>query len=48
MKSKKHTRFDLLKIKAAGQKVVWIKVYDYRTASFAEQVGMHMILAGDY
>ena len=47
MSAKKHTRFDLLKMKAAGRKAVWITAYDYWTASFAEQAGMDMILVGD-
>lgn len=47
MVSKKHTRFDLQKMKEAGQAVVWITAYDYWTAKFAEQAGMDMILVGD-
>ena len=47
MSDKKLTRFDLLKMKAAGQKAVWITVYDYWTAYFAEQAGMDMLLVGD-
>lgn len=47
MASKKHTRFDLQKMKEARQTAVWITAYDYWTASFAEQAGMDMILVGD-
>lgn len=47
MASKKHTRFDLQKMKDAGQTVVWITAYDYWTATFAEQAGMDMLLVGD-
>lgn len=47
MASKKHTRFDLQKMKEAGQTAVWITAYDYWTANFAEQAGMDMILVGD-
>jgi 3-methyl-2-oxobutanoate hydroxymethyltransferase len=44
---KKLTRFDLQKMKDAGQKAVWVTSYDYWTAQFAEQAGMDMILVGD-
>jgi 3-methyl-2-oxobutanoate hydroxymethyltransferase len=47
MANKKLTRFDLQKMKAAGQPAVWITAYDYWTAQFAEQAGMDMILVGD-
>ncbi|MGD2270355.1 MAG: 3-methyl-2-oxobutanoate hydroxymethyltransferase [Desulfobacterales bacterium] len=47
MASKKLTRFDLQKMKDAGQTVVWITSYDYWTATFAEQADMDMILVGD-
>jgi 3-methyl-2-oxobutanoate hydroxymethyltransferase len=47
MKKKKLSRLDLLKMKQAGQKVIWITAYDYWTASFAEQAGMDMLLVGD-
>jgi 3-methyl-2-oxobutanoate hydroxymethyltransferase len=47
MAKKKLTRFDLLKMKEAGQSAVWITAYDYWTAQFAEQAGMDMILVGD-
>jgi len=44
---KKLTRFDLQKMKADGQKVVWITAYDYWTAQFAEKADTDMILVGD-
>jgi 3-methyl-2-oxobutanoate hydroxymethyltransferase len=47
MANKKLTRFDLQKMKDAGQTAVWITAYDYWTANFAEQAGMDMILVGD-
>ena len=47
MTTTKHTRFDLQRMKDAGQKAVWITAYDYWTAHFAEQAGMDMILVGD-
>ena len=47
MKEKKLSRLDLLKMKKAGQKVIWITAYDFWTASFAEQAGMDMLLVGD-
>jgi 3-methyl-2-oxobutanoate hydroxymethyltransferase len=47
MKPKKHTRFNLQKMKTDGRNAVWITAYDYWTASFAEQAGMDMILVGD-
>ena len=47
MAKKKLTRFDLQKMKEAGQTAVWITAYDYWTAQFAEQAGMDMILVGD-
>lgn len=47
MASKKHSRFDLQKMKEAGQTAVWITAYDYWTANFAQQAGMDMILVGD-
>lgn len=47
MSKKKLSRFDLQKMKTAGQTAVWITAYDYWTAHFAEQAGMDMILVGD-
>lgn len=44
---KKLTRFDLQKMKSAGEKAVWITAYDFPTARFAEQAGMDMLLVGD-
>ena len=45
--AKKHTRFDLQKLKDDRKAAVWITAYDYWTASFAEEAGMDMILVGD-
>ena len=45
--AKKHTRFDLQKLKDERKAAVWITAYDYWTASFAEEAGMDMILVGD-
>lgn len=44
---KKLSRFDLLKMKAAGEKVAWITAYDFSTAQIAERAGMDMLLVGD-
>jgi 3-methyl-2-oxobutanoate hydroxymethyltransferase len=44
---KKLTRLDIQKMKASGEKAVWVTSYDYWTAQFAEQAGMDMILVGD-
>jgi 3-methyl-2-oxobutanoate hydroxymethyltransferase len=44
---KRLTRFDLQKMKESGKKAVWITVYDYWTAQFAEKAGMDMIPVGD-
>ncbi len=44
---KKLTRFDLQKMKTAGEKAVWVTAYDYPTAQFAEKAGMDMLLVGD-
>ena len=44
---KRLTRFDLQKMKESGKKAVWITLYDYWTAQFAEKPGMDMILVGD-
>ncbi|MDJ0783211.1 MAG: 3-methyl-2-oxobutanoate hydroxymethyltransferase [Desulfosarcinaceae bacterium] len=44
---KKLTRFDLQRMKTAGEKAVWITAYDYPTAQFAEKAGMDMLLVGD-
>lgn len=44
---KKLTRFDLQKMKSAGEKVVWVTAYDFPMARFAEQAGMDMLLVGD-
>jgi 3-methyl-2-oxobutanoate hydroxymethyltransferase len=34
-------------MKESGKKAVWITLYDYWTAQFAEKPGMDMILVGD-
>jgi len=47
MANKKLTRWDLQKMKDAGEKAVWITAYDYWNASFAQEAGMDMILVGD-
>ena len=39
--------FDFYKMKAAGEKVVYITSYDFPTAQFAEAAGVDMILVGD-
>ena len=43
----KKSRFDFLKMKEKGDKVVWITAYDYVTAELAEKAGMDMLLVGD-
>jgi len=45
--AKKKTILDLYKMKAAGEKAVWMTAYDYCFASYAEKAGMDMILVGD-
>ncbi len=47
MSKKKHSRFELQKLKDEGKSAVWITAYDYWTAAFAEEAGMDMILVGD-
>ena len=44
---KKHTIFDLQKLKEQDEKAVWITAYDYWTAQFGQQAGMDMLLVGD-
>ena len=44
---RKLSRFDLQKMKAEGEKTVWVTAYDFSTAQFAENAGMDMILVGD-
>ena len=44
---RKLTRFDLQKMKANREKIVWITAYDFPTAQFAESAGMDMLLVGD-
>jgi 3-methyl-2-oxobutanoate hydroxymethyltransferase len=43
----KKTRFDLQRMKQAGEKAAWITAYDYPTALLAEKAGMDLILVGD-
>lgn len=45
--AKKKTILDLYKMKAAGEKAVWMTAYDFCFASYAEKAGMDMILVGD-
>ena len=45
--SQKKTILDLYKMKAAGEKAVWVTAYDCCFASYAEKAGMDMILVGD-
>jgi 3-methyl-2-oxobutanoate hydroxymethyltransferase len=47
MAKKKHSRFDLVKMKQEGQPAAWITAYDFPTAQFAEAAGADMILVGD-
>ena len=47
MARKKKMLPDFYRMKAKGEKVVWITSYDYPTASFAEDAGVDMILVGD-
>ena len=44
---KKLSALDLLEMKRAGNKVVWVTAYDYWTAQFAEAADMDMLLVGD-
>jgi len=45
--AKKKTVVDFLRMKKEKEQVAWVTAYDYPMASFAEQVGMDMILVGD-
>ncbi len=45
--ARKLNRWDLLKKKQKGEKVVWITSYDFITAQLAEECGIDMILVGD-
>lgn len=45
--TKKKTILDLYKMKASGEKAVWMTAYDFCFASYAEKAGMDMILVGD-
>jgi 3-methyl-2-oxobutanoate hydroxymethyltransferase len=46
-KKKKKMIHELVGMKQAKEKVVWITSYDYPTAQFAEEAGVDMILVGD-
>ena len=43
----KKTVIDFRRMKAAGEKVVYITSYDYLTAKYVERAGIDMILVGD-
>ena len=45
--AKKKTILDLQQMKANGEQAAWMVIYDSCLASFAEEVGMDMILVGD-
>ncbi len=45
--AKKKMIHDFYRMKAQGEKIVWITSYDYPTAQFAEAAGVDMILVGD-
>ncbi len=45
--AKKKTRFDFLRMKEKGEKIVFLTSYDYPTASLAERAGVEMLLVGD-
>ncbi len=47
MAEKTLNRWDLLKMKEAGDSVVWVTAYDFITAKLAEKAGIDMILVGD-
>ena len=47
MARKKKLAPDLVAMKAAGERVVWVTSYDYWTAAFAQEAGVDMILVGD-
>ncbi|MDI3502872.1 MAG: 3-methyl-2-oxobutanoate hydroxymethyltransferase [Archaeoglobi archaeon] len=44
---KKVTVRDLLRKKEKGEKIVWVVLYDWVTASLADEAGVDMILVGD-
>ncbi len=46
-KKKKKMLNELYKMKARGEKIVWITSYDYPSGQFAEEAGVDMILVGD-
>ncbi|SMC34976.1 3-methyl-2-oxobutanoate hydroxymethyltransferase [Sporomusa malonica] len=45
--AQKKTILDLCKMKATGEKAVWVTAYDCCFAAYAEKAGMDMILVGD-
>ena len=45
--AQRKTILDLYKMKATGEKAVWMTAYDYCFAAYAEKAGMDMILVGD-
>jgi 3-methyl-2-oxobutanoate hydroxymethyltransferase len=45
--AKKISIFDLVKMKAKGEKIAWLTSYDFPTAQFAQKAGMEMLLVGD-
>ena len=45
--AKKKTRFDFLRMKQKGERIVFLTSYDYPTASLAEGAGVDMLLVGD-
>ncbi|KIX15634.1 3-methyl-2-oxobutanoate hydroxymethyltransferase [Dethiosulfatarculus sandiegensis] len=45
--AKKISIFDLVQMKAKGEKIAWLTSYDYPTAQFAQKAGMEMLLVGD-
>lgn len=45
--AQRKTILDLYKMKATGEKAVWVTAYDCCFAAYAEKAGMDMILVGD-
>ena len=45
--AKKISIFDLVQMKAKGEKIAWLTSYDFPTAQFAQKAGMEMLLVGD-
>jgi 3-methyl-2-oxobutanoate hydroxymethyltransferase len=44
---KKNTLKTLFRMKAKSEKIVWVVLYDWPTASLADQAGVDMVLIGD-